>query len=397
MLLFIFTIASLAGVIYLYSSLVRLNNNLSKTSSDLLSLKSEQDQFKLNLDDALFEDHLKLVEKQKLQGNLNELETSFQKLQDVTDASNAGKVEKVYAAYNDFKVKLKKSSDAKLKTPDINVLSTGWGMLFMNKNMDGILTSINEENVKLDKDYQKYLASLPKDIATGGSIGSGYSVTKIKTDKGTFSVHLIKASGVKVKTLVAASDTCKDNCATKSLADYVKDGGGFAGMNGTYFCPPDYSTCGGKTNSFDFAMYDSNKKKWFNKNALTWFKTSITVFNDGHGKVYKKTSDFSGDASAAISNFPALVKDGETAIDDELVTSYQKQKGTKGAIGVNGDTIYLALISNASIYDAASVMKAIGAKNAMNLDGGGSSAMYINGKYVVGPGRSLPNAVVLTK
>ncbi|OQX51317.1 hypothetical protein B5M47_01265 [candidate division CPR3 bacterium 4484_211] len=47
--------------------------------------------------------------------------------------------------------------------------------------------------------------------------------------------------------------------------------------------------------------------------------------------------------------------------------------------------------------DAAEVMQKLGAANALNLDGGGSSAMYYNGSYKVGPGRNLPNAVVLQK
>jgi len=33
----------------------------------------------------------------------------------------------------------------------------------------------------------------------------------------------------------------------------------------------------------------------------------------------------------------------------------------------------------------------------LNLDGGGTAAMYINGGYVVGPGRPLANAVVLVR
>jgi len=43
------------------------------------------------------------------------------------------------------------------------------------------------------------------------------------------------------------------------------------------------------------------------------------------------------------------------------------------------------------------VMAALGAKDALNLDGGGTAAMYIGGAYTVGPGRLLPNAIVLTK
>jgi len=36
-------------------------------------------------------------------------------------------------------------------------------------------------------------------------------------------------------------------------------------------------------------------------------------------------------------------------------------------------------------------------RDALNLDGGGTSAMYAGGAYKVGPGRLLPNAVLLIK
>lgn len=54
-------------------------------------------------------------------------------------------------------------------------------------------------------------------------------------------------------------------------------------------------------------------------------------------------------------------------------------------------------MSNASVTDSAYVLQAIGVRDAMNLDGGGTGAMYIGGAYRVGPGRQLPNAVLLMK
>jgi exopolysaccharide biosynthesis protein len=47
--------------------------------------------------------------------------------------------------------------------------------------------------------------------------------------------------------------------------------------------------------------------------------------------------------------------------------------------------------------DTAYVLQALGARDALNLDGGGTAAMWIGGGYKVGPGRLLPNAIVLTK
>jgi len=73
------------------------------------------------------------------------------------------------------------------------------------------------------------------------------------------------------------------------------------------------------------------------------------------------------------------------------------QRGTRGAIGADSTFVYLVIVSSASVTESAYVMRALGARDALNLDGGGSAAMWIGGSYKVGPGRQLPNAVVLTK
>ena len=44
----------------------------------------------------------------------------------------------------------------------------------------------------------------------------------------------------------------------------------------------------------------------------------------------------------------------------------------------------------------ARVLHAMGMQNALNLDSGGSTALY-SGGYKVGPGRNIPNAIVLVK
>jgi len=45
----------------------------------------------------------------------------------------------------------------------------------------------------------------------------------------------------------------------------------------------------------------------------------------------------------------------------------------------------------------AHVFKSLGATGALNLDTGGSAALYNSGRYVVGPGRDLPNAIIFAK
>jgi exopolysaccharide biosynthesis protein len=101
--------------------------------------------------------------------------------------------------------------------------------------------------------------------------------------------------------------------------------------------------------------------------------------------------------TAALTMFPLLLQSGAVVDSESEQTAVQKVKGTKGSIGVDGTYVYLAIVSNATVTDSAYVLQALGARDALNLDGGGTSAMYINGAYTVGPGRLLPNAIVLTK
>ena len=57
-------------------------------------------------------------------------------------------------------------------------------------------------------------------------------------------------------------------------------------------------------------------------------------------------------------------------------------------------SVMLATVSGATIKEWAAVMQKLGAKQAMNLDGGASSGMYAGGKMLTSPGRLLSNTLV---
>ncbi len=241
----------------------------------------------------------------------------------------------------------------------------------------------------------------------GGAVYSpiGYSDLSVPTARGTFNVHLIKErlADVTVHTLTANSTDCASDCPAKPLAQYVSENGAYAGMNGTYLCPPDYAACAGKVNSYDYAIYNSNLRRWINRAALIG-QNSLLTFNGSTTSVYRRSYVYGQSASlmsapitAAVTMFPLLLQGG-AIVDSELEqTAVQKTRGTKGSIGVDGTYVYLAIVTNATVTEAAYVLQALGAQDALNLDGGGTSAMYIAGSYRVGPGRLLPNAIVLTK
>lgn len=231
----------------------------------------------------------------------------------------------------------------------------------------------------------------------------GYSRITVGTDNGNFTVDVIKAdlsSGVRVITDSGNTSDCADNCTALSLADYVNRNGGFAGMNGTYFCPPDYSFCAGKTNSFNFFIFNYIAKTFLNADKRNYSNAgSAFVFRSGSVQFYRNPEGFGLDTSitGAIACFPTLLADGSIVLNDAIMDDKQRTvKGTRSAIGNKGNTVYLVIGRSATVPDMAAIMKALGVDNAINLDGGGSVAMYYGG-YKVGPGRLLPNAIILAR
>ncbi|GAA0350238.1 phosphodiester glycosidase family protein [Caldalkalibacillus horti] len=104
------------------------------------------------------------------------------------------------------------------------------------------------------------------------------------------------------------------------------------------------------------------------------------------------------DVYSAVGAGPMLIKDGQVRVnpkaegfvEDKILT----QASTRSAIGVKKDgTIILTTTSGATIQNWAEIMKQLGAYQAINLDGGASSGLYVNNQYVYRPGRELSNIV----
>ena len=223
--------------------------------------------------------------------------------------------------------------------------------------------------------------------------GSGYAYMNVSTDKGAFKAHVVVLQNPTMITDTANDSDCSNDCPTKPLADYINHFGGFAGINGSYFCPADYGDCASKKNSFDFSVYNTRLSKWINSGNLGWGGRSV-IYKDGGGFGYRQNaSDVPGGISAAVVNYPGILNAGNITVEDSGLSDKQRVAGTKGGIGLNGNTVYLVIAQNVTMYEFAQVFKAIGVTHALNLDGGGSSALYFGG-YKVGPGRSLPNAVI---
>ncbi len=238
----------------------------------------------------------------------------------------------------------------------------------------------------------------PKPIV--GSPGTGLTSGTVQTPKGNFSTTVLSFDMTRTKMITdSASDgDCTTNCPTKSLAEYVSKNGGSSGINGTYFCPATYPDCSSKTNSFDFPVYISRLNKWASGFALSWSHRRAIVYQDGSGVHYQHNSaGFSGGLSSGIINYPGLVDGGNVQIDDNQsgLSDKQQVKNTKLSLCVvNSQKLQAVIAKNVTMLEFAHVNKALGCQGALNLDTGGSLAMYYGGRYLYGPGRALPNAVI---
>lgn len=234
--------------------------------------------------------------------------------------------------------------------------------------------------------------------AVSGLPAAGYSRVNVHTEKGDFSSSIISIdlNSSKMITDSASESNCGDGCPVLALADFVTRNGGFAGVNGTYFCPITYPECAGKTNSFDFPIYNSRLGHWINEDKLFWDSRAI-VYTDGSGAHYlQNAKSFGGGLNAGIVNYPGLLDNGNVQIDDNQSGLSDKQKavGTKVGIGVISQTRVIVVVAGSvNMQQFAYIFKALGATGALNLDTGGSTALYWGG-YKAGPGRNIPNAII---
>ena len=227
-------------------------------------------------------------------------------------------------------------------------------------------------------------------------LAGSYRRQSVTTTRGTFTISLVAESAGSVKMIsdTANDDTCTNNCAVLPLASFVARNGGFAGINGSYFCPPDYPSCADKVNSSNTLVFNARLKKYMNSDQNVYSTNPMVVQNADRSMRFMATALEWGrdtDIIGGLSNYPILVSGGQARVSDS------GGKGPRGFIGVKGNTLYIGVVHGADLGDAAGVLATLGLDTAMNLDGGGSSALYYNGKYVVGPGRNLPNAIILAR
>lgn len=228
---------------------------------------------------------------------------------------------------------------------------------------------------------------------------SGFSNQKVSVDNQDFLVKIVSAdlSSTKVIVDTASESDCNNNCPAISLAEYVSRNGAYAGINGSFFCPPEYPSCSGKTNSFDTLLMNKNKR-YFNSDNNVYSTIPAAIFSAGFARFVGKSQDWGRDTSpdSVIANYPLLVSGDQINFSENPNEPKFGAKGARTFIAAKGNNVYIGVIYNATMGESAKVLKAMGMRDALNLDEGGSTALWFGG-YKAGPGRNVPNAVLFVK
>lgn len=347
-----------------------LNKTLDKAKKELSALKNE-DQYKVNQN---------LKEKIKLTGDAyKNTATSYEKLLDL-------KAQK---------------EDAK----DLDVLFISVLNYLSDLNYSSASAALAALNSGIQKKYQNLAAanqaSSPSNqtaTVNNSPPGNGYSFQRVQTDVGAFNISIIAADLNSTKVIIdTASDSdCSNNCPVMTLGDYAARSGAYAGINGPFFCPAEYPSCAGKTNSFDTLLMNKNKH-YFNSDNNKYSTVPLVYFNGNTMGVRGQTLEWGRDTGvdAVVANFPLYISGGNNVFGgngDAKLTN----KGTRTFVANKGNFAYIGVIYNANSDDAAKVLQTLGFDNALGLDQGGSTALWFNG-YKAGPGRNLPSALLFVR
>ncbi len=339
-----------------------LSEKLEKTQKSLTALQSED----------------QIAKNKKLEDEINSIHSEYKK------ALNS------YEGILDLKIKTDNTSEIdKLFAQSLDYLS--------QRNYASASSTIASLNKLIDKQTAQIATSpvseQPQNVTPNNTPpGSGFSRQAVNTGNGSFTVDIVAAdlSSTRVIVDTASDSDCNNDCPVLPLASYIARNGAFAGINGSYFCPSSYPSCAGKTNSFDLLVMNKNKY-YFNSGNNVYSTNPAVIFQSGSIRFVGQALQWGRDTSpdGVLSNYPLLLSGGN-------VVGSGGAKGAKDFVGNKGNTVYIGVVKNATFAEAAEVLKAMGLDNAMNLDEGGSTALWAGG-YKDGPGRDIPNAILFIR
>ncbi len=203
-----------------------------------------------------------------------------------------------------------------------------------------------------------------------------------KFDTAIYAAEVTLSSAEYLKTAFAKNSYGKN--IKEKTSDIANNNGAIFAINGDFY--------GARENGFvlrNGVLYRTSADRG---------REALVINMDGSFKIVRETKSdaekLAAEGAWQIFTFgPGLVEYGEVVVDSGDEVALAMRSNPRTAIGQIGDLHYVFVVSDGrteesdglSLKELAQVMQALGAKTAYNMDGGGSSTMYFNGRIVNNP------------
>ncbi len=195
----------------------------------------------------------------------------------------------------------------------------------------------------------------------------------------------VKLSSAKYLQTALAHDTVGKNI-TQKTSEIAKEHGAIFAVNGDYY--------GAHTHGY--VIKNGEIYRTIERSDEDY--EDLVIYEDGSfGFIYEEETSPQKLLDEGVYNLfmfgPSLIKDGEISIDEDEEIPKSMSDNPRTAIGYVDELHYIFRVSDGrsdeseglKLYEMAEIMKEYGCSEAYNLDGGGSSTMYFNGKVINKP------------
>lgn len=173
---------------------------------------------------------------------------------------------------------------------------------------------------------------------------------------------------------------------------FAKDSGAVVAMNGSFYNmkKPYNSVCYFKKHGVEEFVFNEKMAQRDNGAVAISAKGKLAIYpadaSDPGNIAPAQTWPSTLDAVSVVSSGPILLVDGKDARLDE--NSFNRNRHPRSAVGTAGKKVYLVAVDGrnaenaqgVSLWEFAKIMRWIGAEDALNMDGGGSTTLYAEGE-----------------
>lgn len=173
---------------------------------------------------------------------------------------------------------------------------------------------------------------------------------------------------------------------------FAKDSGAVVAMNGSFYnmSKPYNSVCYFKKHGVEEFVFNEKMAQRDNGAVAISAKGKLSIHPADEAEpgniAPEQTWPTRLDAVSVVSSGPILIVDGKDARLDE--GSFNRNRHPRSAVGTAGKKVYLVAVDGrnadnaqgVSLWEFTKIMRWIGAEDALNMDGGGSTTLYVEGE-----------------